>query len=99
MAATLVEKLATRHAVGLKAGDIARSGDFITALLAEAFLLKQPGATVIYDLRASHAVKDTAARYGSKALMNRVGHAFFNDTRPTGTDTKASATTYPSSRS
>ncbi len=52
------------------------SGDFITALLAEAFLLKSPGATVIYDLRASHAVRDTAARYGSKALMNRVGHAF-----------------------
>jgi phosphomannomutase len=52
------------------------SGDFITALLAEAFLLKQPGATVIYDLRASHAVKETAARYGGKALMNRVGHAF-----------------------
>ena len=52
------------------------SGDFITALLAEAFLLKHPGATVIYDLRASHAVRDTAARYGSKALMNRVGHAF-----------------------
>jgi phosphomannomutase len=52
------------------------SGDFVTALLAEAFLLKQPGATVIYDLRASHAVRDTAARYGGRALMNRVGHAF-----------------------
>jgi phosphomannomutase len=52
------------------------SGDFITALLAEAFLLKHPGATVIYDLRASHAVKDTAAAYGGTALMNRVGHAF-----------------------
>ena len=52
------------------------SGDFMTALLAEAFLLKTPGATVIYDLRASHAVKDTVARYGGRALMNRVGHAF-----------------------
>jgi len=52
------------------------SGDFVTALLAEAFLLKNPGATVIYDLRASHAVRDTAARLGGKALMNRVGHAF-----------------------
>jgi phosphomannomutase len=52
------------------------SGDFVTALLAEAFLMKHPGATVIYDLRASHAVRDTAARYGGKALMNRVGHAF-----------------------
>jgi len=53
------------------------SGDFITALLAEAFLIKHPGASIIYDLRASHAVKDTVARYGGTALMNRVGHAFF----------------------
>ena len=53
------------------------SGDFITALLAEAFLLKHPGSTIIYDLRASYAVKDTVARYGGTSLMNRVGHAFF----------------------
>jgi phosphomannomutase len=52
------------------------SGDFITALLAEAFLLKHPGATVIYDLRASRAVRDTVERLGGRALMNRVGHAF-----------------------
>ena len=52
------------------------SGDFITALLAEAFLLKHGPATVIYDLRASHAVRDTVAKYGGRALMNRVGHAF-----------------------
>jgi phosphomannomutase len=51
-------------------------GDFVTALLAEAFLLRHPGATVIYDLRASHAVRDTVERYGGRALMNRVGHAF-----------------------
>ncbi|HEY7791566.1 MAG TPA: phosphomannomutase/phosphoglucomutase [Vicinamibacterales bacterium] len=51
-------------------------GDFVTALLAEAFLLKHPGETVIYDLRASYAVKETVARYGGRALMNRVGHAF-----------------------
>ena len=53
------------------------SGDFVTALLAEAFLMKHPGATIIYDLRASYAVRDTVARYGGTALMNRVGHAFF----------------------
>ena len=52
------------------------SGDFITALLAEAFLMKNPGAGIIYDLRASHAVKDTVERYGGTAYMNRVGHAF-----------------------
>jgi phosphomannomutase len=53
------------------------AGDFITALLAEAFLLKYPGATIIYDVRASYAVKDTVAKYHGRALMNRVGHAFF----------------------
>jgi phosphomannomutase len=52
-------------------------GDFVTALLAEAFLLKHPGASILYDLRASHAVKDVVERYGGKSLMNRVGHAFF----------------------
>ena len=51
-------------------------GDFVTALLAEAFLLKHPGATVIYDLRASHAVRDIVAKYRGRPLMNRVGHAF-----------------------
>jgi phosphomannomutase len=52
------------------------AGDFITALLAEAFLLKSPGETIIYDVRASYAVKDIVAKYQGKALMNRVGHAF-----------------------
>jgi phosphomannomutase len=52
------------------------SGDFITALLAQAFLLKQPGSTIIYDLRASFAVRDIVAAHGGKALMNRVGHSY-----------------------
>jgi hypothetical protein len=32
------------------------AGDFITALLAESFLMKHPGSTIIYDVRASYAV-------------------------------------------
>ena len=52
------------------------AGDFVTALLAESFLMKHPGETIIYDVRASYAVKDVVARYGGRALMNRVGHAF-----------------------
>src|SRR6187455_1928585 len=52
------------------------AGDFVTALLAEAALLKSPGDRIVYDVRASYAVKDTAARHGGTALMNRVGHAF-----------------------
>jgi phosphomannomutase len=53
------------------------AGDFITALLAEAFLIKHPGAKIVYDVRASYAVKDITAQYGGTALMNRVGHSFF----------------------
>jgi len=53
------------------------AGDFITALLAETFLRKEPGAKIIYDVRASYAVRDTVANFGGSALMNRVGHAFF----------------------
>jgi phosphomannomutase len=51
-------------------------GDFITALLGEAFLLKEPGSTILFDVRASWAVKDTVEKLGGRALMNRVGHAF-----------------------
>ncbi len=58
------------------AGDFI-AGDFVTALLAEAFLIKHPGAKIVYDVRASYAVKDTVEKYGGTALMNRVGHAFF----------------------
>ena len=58
------------------AGDFI-AGDFVTALLAEAFLIKNPGAKIVYDVRASYAVKDMVAKYGGSALMNRVGHAFF----------------------
>jgi phosphomannomutase len=52
-------------------------GDFLTALLAESMLKKNPGATVLFDVRASRAVADTAHAHGGEALVNRVGHAFF----------------------
>ena len=51
-------------------------GDFATALLAELMLEKEPGAKVIYDVRASWAVPDTVERLGGVPLVNRVGHAF-----------------------
>jgi phosphomannomutase len=51
-------------------------GDFVTALLAEAMLAKEPGAKVIYDLRASWAVARTVEALGGIPLVNRVGHAF-----------------------
>jgi phosphomannomutase len=52
-------------------------GDFLTALLAQSIVAKEPGATILYDVRASRAVTDVVEAAGGKALMNRVGHAFF----------------------
>jgi phosphomannomutase len=53
------------------------AGDFLTALLAASMLDKQPSSTILYDVRASRAVADTVEDAGGRALMNRVGHAFF----------------------
>ena len=51
-------------------------GDLITVLIARTMLERHPGATIVYDLRASWAVRDTVAAAGGTALENRVGHAF-----------------------
>jgi phosphomannomutase len=51
-------------------------GDFVTALLAESMLEKNPGAKIIYDVRASWAVPEAIERTGGIPLVNRVGHAF-----------------------
>jgi phosphomannomutase len=51
-------------------------GDFVTALLAQSILEREPGGRIIYDVRASWAVPDTVAAAGGEALVNRVGHAF-----------------------
>ena len=42
-------------------------GDFLTALLAESILAKEPGATILYDVRASRAVPDTVEARGRQA--------------------------------
>jgi phosphomannomutase len=52
-------------------------GDFVTALLAESILAKEPGGKILYDVRASWAVPETISRAGGVPLVNRVGHAFF----------------------
>jgi phosphomannomutase len=52
-------------------------GDFVTALLAESIAEKEPGAPILYDVRASWAVPETIERAGGVPLINRVGHAFF----------------------
>jgi phosphomannomutase len=52
-------------------------GDFLTALLAESLLAKNPGEAILYDVRASRAVADTVEQASGTAHVNRVGHAFF----------------------
>jgi phosphomannomutase len=51
-------------------------GDFLTALLAEHLLARRGPAPIVYDLRASWAVRDAITRAGGTPLENRVGHAF-----------------------
>jgi phosphomannomutase len=52
------------------------SGDFLTAILGRYLLEKEPGAKIIYDVRASWAVPDEVRAAGGIPLIERVGHAF-----------------------
>jgi phosphomannomutase len=51
-------------------------GDFVTALLGRAFCAREAGARIVYDVRASWAVRDLVREAGGTPLMHRVGHAF-----------------------
>lgn len=51
-------------------------GDFLTALLAEHLLRRHGPAPIVYDLRASWAVRDTILAAGGTPDEHRVGHAF-----------------------
>jgi len=50
-------------------------GDFMTALLGEYLVKKYGGGNVVYDLRASWAVRDLITKAGGSVFENRVGHA------------------------
>ena len=52
------------------------AGDFLTALLARHILGQVGPSTVVYDLRASWAVRDAIADAGGTPDEFRVGHAF-----------------------
>jgi phosphomannomutase len=54
--------------------------DLVTALIAEFLLTKEPGATILYDLRSSRVVPEVITRLGGKAVRTRVGHAFIKAT-------------------
>ena len=52
------------------------AGEYVVGLLAEAFLAKEPGATIIHDPRVMWNTRDVVARAGGLAVMARTGHAF-----------------------
>ncbi len=56
------------------------SCDILTALMAQYFLEKNPGSTIVYDLRSSWAVKEVVTKLGGQAKRERVGHAFMKKT-------------------
>ncbi len=50
--------------------------DHLTALLADYFLRKSPGTTIVYDLRSSKVVEETVRTLGGVPHKSRVGHVF-----------------------
>ncbi|MDP7152576.1 MAG: phosphomannomutase [Paracoccaceae bacterium] len=51
-------------------------GEYVVGLLAEAFLAKDPGATIIHDPRIIWNTQDLVAKAGGQAVQTRTGHAF-----------------------
>jgi phosphomannomutase len=56
------------------------TADMMTALLAPRYLAKEPGATIVYDLRSSWATKEAIEAAGGRAVRERVGHSFIKAT-------------------
>ncbi|MCC5986099.1 MAG: phosphomannomutase [Pararhodobacter sp.] len=51
-------------------------GEYVVGLLAEYFLEREPGGTVVHDPRVIWNTLDVVARAGGRAVMARTGHAF-----------------------
>lgn len=54
-------------------------GYYIVGLLAEAFLLKNPGAKIIHDPRLTWNTLDIATVNGGRAIQSKTGHAFIKE--------------------
>ena len=60
-------------------------GEYVVALLAEAFLAKEPGQKIIHDPRVIWATQDRVRDLGGQALQSKCGHSFIKQTmRDTG---------------
>ena len=54
-------------------------GYYIVGLLAEAFLLKNPGSKIIHDPRLTWNTLDIAQQNGGLAIQSKTGHAFIKE--------------------
>ena len=54
-------------------------GYYIVGLLAEAFLLKNPGAKIVHDPRLTWNTIDVTAANGGEAIQSKTGHAFIKE--------------------
>ena len=54
-------------------------GYYIVGLLAEAFLLKNPGAKIVHDPRLTWNTIDVVTRGGGQAIQSKTGHAFIKE--------------------
>ncbi len=52
------------------------AGGVMSAMLADYFLSKEPGASIVYDIRNSHGVPKIVSEHGGTPVLERVGHAF-----------------------
>jgi len=50
--------------------------DLMTALMVPYFLDKDPGSTIVYDLRSSRVVQEEIIKHGGTPRRERVGHAY-----------------------
>ncbi|MQB01705.1 MAG: phosphomannomutase/phosphoglucomutase [Actinobacteria bacterium] len=55
------------------------TGSTTTAMVAERLLLKNPGATVLYNLICSWSVREVIAENGGAPVRTRVGHSFIKE--------------------
>jgi phosphomannomutase len=51
-------------------------GEYVVGLLAEVFLVKEPGARIIHDPRVISNTLDVVEQAGGTAVQSRTGHAF-----------------------
>jgi phosphomannomutase len=54
-------------------------GYYIVGLLAEAFLIKNPGAKVVHDPRLTWNTIEVAEKHGGHAVQSKTGHAFIKE--------------------